>query len=140
MRDQDDPELTPVPEPAPADPGRRRVLRLGATGAAAVVTIRPALASTVGSVLNCEIPVPDAVNRSKWIKADGSLAPAGTWGAYPPASRAYTGEEVRAALNGGRTLPWTDSGRSNAYLNYIRKLQRGTSGFTCYASLQMPRR
>lgn len=140
MRDQDSPELPPAAEPAPADPTRRRMLRLGAAGAAAVVTIRPALAATAGSVLNCQIPVPDTANRSKWIKADGSLVPAGTWGAYPPASRAFTGEEVRAAINGGRSLPWTDSGRSSAYLNYIRKLQRGTSGFTCYASLQMPRR
>lgn len=133
MHDQDEPE-------APENVARRRVLRLGATGAVAVVTIRPALAATVGSVLNCQIPVPDSGNRSKYVKTDGTLVPAGTWGAYPPASRPFTGEEVRRAMTGGGNLPWTDSGRSNAYLNYIRRLQRGTGGFTCYASLQMPRK
>ena len=138
MRDQEDPELAPDSE-AEVNAARRRVLRLGATGAAAVVTIRPALAATVGSVLNCEIPVPEPANRSKWIKADGTLVPAGTWGAYPPAWRPFTGEQVRAAIYQGRTLPSTTSGQSGAYLNYIRKLQRGNSGFTCFASLQNPR-
>lgn len=133
MRDQDDSEL------APANAARRRVLRLGATGAAAVVTIRPALAATAGSVLNCDIAVPEAANRSKWIKADGTLVPAGTWGSYPPAWRTFSGEEVRAALYEGDTLPWTTSGQTSAYLNYIRRLQRGNSGFTCFASLQNPR-
>jgi len=39
----------------------------------------------------------------------------------------------------GSTLPGTDSQRSRAYVNYIRRLQRGQGGFTCFASLQMPR-
>ncbi len=133
MRDQDETELSP------ANAARRRVLRLGATGAAAVVTIRPALAHTMGSVLNCEIPVPDSGNRSKWIKSDGTLTAAGSWNAYPPSNRNFKGEEVRNVMYGGN-LPGTDSGRSNAYMNYIRKLQRGNTGFTCYASLQMPRK
>jgi hypothetical protein len=32
-----------------------------------------------------------------------------------------------------------DAESSQAYANYIRRLQAGMSGFTCYASLQMPR-
>jgi hypothetical protein len=36
-------------------------------------------------------------------------------------------------------LPGTDADSSRAYTNYIRRLQSGTSGFTCFASLQMPR-
>ena len=39
----------------------------------------------------------------------------------------------------GRTLPGTSYDQSQAYVNYIRRLQAGQSGFTCYASLQMPR-
>ena len=39
----------------------------------------------------------------------------------------------------GRSLPGASYDQSKAYLNYIRRLQSGTSGFTCYASLQMPR-
>jgi len=118
---------------------RRRLLTLGAIGAASIVSIRPALAQTAGSVLNCEIPVPDAANRGKYIAADGTLVPAGTSGAYPPSWRAFKGQEVRQAMGSGGTLPYTDANRSRAYLNYIRRLQRGTSGFTCFASLQMPR-
>ncbi len=119
---------------------RRRVLRLGAIGAAGVVSIRPALASTVGSVLNCEIPVPDAGNSGKYIKSDGSLVAAGTSGAYPPARRPLKGEDVRHALSSGGPLVGYDYSRSQAYMKYVRNLQRGQSGFTCYASLQMPRR
>jgi hypothetical protein len=36
-------------------------------------------------------------------------------------------------------LPGTDYDTNRAYMSYIRKLQSGTSGFTCFASLQMPR-
>ena len=36
-------------------------------------------------------------------------------------------------------LPGTTADANRAYLNYIRRLQRGQGGFTCFASLQMPR-
>jgi hypothetical protein len=126
-------------EPGASAPAtRRRVLMLGAVGASAVVSIRPALAQTAGSVLNCEIPVPDPSRAGGYIAADGKVVAPATAGAFPPATRAFKGEEVRRALNGGM-LPGTDYERSRAYMNYIRRLQRGTSGFTCFASLQMPR-
>lgn len=124
---------------APERQGRRRVLMLGAVGAASVVSIRPALASTMGSVLNCQIPVPDPAHRSSYISSDGSLVAPGTANAYPPAYAPYKGEDVRRAMATGGSLPYTDPNRSRAYLAYIRKLQRGQTGFTCYASLQMPR-
>lgn len=116
----------------------RRALMLGAVSASAVVSIRPALAQTAASVSTCEIPVPDPGRAGQYIAGDGTLVAPGTPGAVPPAGRAFKGEEVRQALNGG-TLPGTDYERSRAYTNYIRRLQSGTSGFTCYASLQMPR-
>lgn len=116
----------------------RRALMLGAVSASAIVSIRPALAQTAASVSTCEIPVPDPGRAGNYIAPDGTLVPPGTAGAVPPAGRAFKGEEVRQALNGG-TLPGTDYERSRAYTNYIRRLQSGTSGFTCYASLQMPR-
>ena len=118
---------------------RRTVLALGAAAASTVVTIRPALAQTAGSVLNCEIPVPSPQAGGNYIAADGSLVPAGTAGAYPPAPRPITGEEAKALLNGNATPPGLDAEASQAYANYIRRLQAGMSGFTCYASLQMPR-
>lgn len=119
-------------------PTRRRVLQLGAVGASAVLSIRPALAQTAGSVLACEIPVPDPARAGSYVDANGKLVAPATQGAFPPATRPFTGEEVRRAMNGS-TLPGTDYERSRAYMNYIRRLQRGTSGFTCFASLQMPR-
>lgn len=117
---------------------RRRALMLGAAGASAVVSIRPALAQTSASVMNCEIPVPDAGRAGNYIAPDGSLVPPGTAGAFPPPGVSFKAQDVRMALNGG-TLPGTDYERSRAYTNYIRRLQSGTSGFTCFASLQMPR-
>jgi hypothetical protein len=117
---------------------RRRALFLGAAGASAVVSIRPALASTMASVVTCQVPVPDSAHAGNYIAADGSVVPAGTVGAFPPPGAPLKGEDVKQALGGG-SLPGVDPARSQAYTNYIRRLQRGTSGFTCFASLQMPR-
>ena len=131
-------DRTDSDDPAGASPTRRRVLALGAVGASAVVSIRPALAQTAGSVLHCEIPVPDPGRAGGHIAGDGKVVPSGTAGAFPPPPRPFKGEDVRRAMNGG-TLPGTDYERSRAYMNYIRRLQRGTSGFTCFASIQAPR-
>lgn len=117
---------------------RRQLLMGGAVAGAAILSVRPALANTAASVLNCTIPVPDQGRASNYIAPDGNLVPAGTQGAYPGAGRPFSGEQVKQAMQGGR-LPGTSYEQNQAYLNYIRRLQRGTSGFTCYASLQMPR-
>jgi hypothetical protein len=118
--------------------GRRGVLMLGAVAASAVVTIRPALASTAASVLNCKIPIPDPSHAGQHIMADGQLVPADTKGSFAPAPRPVTGEEAKSMMNGASPAGFDPSARQ-AYVNYIRRLQHGTSGFTCYASLQMPR-
>jgi hypothetical protein len=130
----------PMSEPTEAGmpSSRRRVLALGAGAAGAVLSIRPALAQTAGSVLACEIPVPDTGRAGSYIAADGSTVPSGTKGAFAPPGRAFRGEEVKQALAGGQ-LPGTTFESNRAYVNYIRRLQRGQSGFTCFASLQMPR-
>lgn len=122
-----------------AQPTRRAMLVLGAAAASTVVTVRPALAQTAGSILNCEIPVPAPQMGGNHIAADGSIVPAGTPGAFAPAPRPLTGEEVRHMLSTGSTPPGVDPQAAQAYANYIRRLQAGMSGFTCYASLQMPR-
>jgi len=128
-----------TPLPQDAAPTRRRLLMLGAVSASAVVTIRPALANTAGSVLNCQIPVPDSARAGHWIAADGSLVDPNTPGSFAPSIRSLKGEDVKAAIKSGRPYPGTPYDASKAYTNYIRRLQRGTSGFTCFASLQMPR-
>jgi hypothetical protein len=122
-----------------ANPTRRTVLALGAAAASTVVTIRPALAQTAGSVLNCQIPVPGPQAGGQYIAADGTLVAPGTPGAFAPAPRPITGEEAKAMLRGGPSPAGIDSQSAQAYANYIRRLQSGMSGFTCYASLQMPR-
>jgi hypothetical protein len=39
----------------------------------------------------------------------------------------------------GQTLPGTTYNQSQAYLQYIRRLQAGQSGFTCFASITTSR-
>ena len=121
-----------------AGTARRGVLMLGAVAASSVVTIRPALAATAASVLNCRIPIPDPPNAGKYVGQDGRLVAAGTEGAHVPAPRPLTGEEAKAMISYGRTPAGFDPNARQAYVNYIRRLQHGTSGFTCYASLQAP--
>lgn len=131
--------MPPAADQADRDvPTRRRLLILGAAGSAAALTIRPALAQTAVSVLNCQIPVPGPSGAGQYIDPYGKLVPAGTQGAFPAAPRPFTGEEVKAAFR-GRSLPGTTNPQSQAYLHYIRRLQAGQSGFTCFASIQMPR-
>lgn len=121
-------------------PNRRRILMLGAVSVSAVVTIKPALASTTASVLNCSIPVPDSRSASgKWIAPDGSLVEARTPGSFAPPPRPIKGEDFKQAIQSGRPYPGARYDASKAYTNYIRRLQQGTAGFTCFASIQMPR-
>ena len=129
------PDQDATPEPA-AQPSRRGVLMLGAISASAVVTIRPAYAQAAGSVMNCEIPVPDKPNS--WIAPDGKVVPAGTDGAFAPPVRPLTGEQIKAAVQ-GHPYPGADYAKSRAYTAYIKNLSPGQSGFTCFASLQLPR-
>ena len=131
-------EETP-PSPADFVATRRRMLTLGAAGAVTIISVRPALAQTVGSVLTCQIPIPDPGNAGKYIAADGSLVAPLTAGAFPPSPVAIRGQDAKNAL-GGMTIPGTNYSTSQAYVNYIRRLQAGQSGFTCFASLQMPGR
>ncbi len=121
-----------------AQPTRRRALMMGAVAASAVVSVRPALAQAAGSVLNCQIPVTGPHGAGRNIAADGTLVAADTPGSFVATGQKFTGEQVKAAMS-GRSLPGTTYNQSQAYVNYIRRLQYGQSGFTCYASLQMPR-
>lgn len=118
---------------------RRQLFRLAGLGVAAVVTIRPAIAQAATSVINCQIPVPDTGRSGSYIAPDGKVVPSGTAGAFPGASTPLKGDEIKAALR-GRSFSGAAPEQSQAWTNYIRRLQRGQSGFTCYASLQTPGR
>lgn len=117
---------------------RRRALMLGAATASAIVSVRPALAQSAASIVNCDIPVPGPHGTGMNIDSYGKLVPRDTPGSFPATGQKFTGEQVKAALR-GRSLPGTSADQSQAYVNYIRRLQSGQSGFTCYASLQMSR-
>lgn len=141
-----DQDLTPE-EPAAAPVSSvtsRRMLMLSAVGTSAVVAIRPALAQTTGSILNCQIPVPGPGDTGKYIASDGSLASPSLlgaitgWGPFPPPARPFTGDEVQKAL-AGANLPGATRNATLAYLNYIKKLKMGQSGYTCFLSVQNPR-
>lgn len=134
MDDQDQKQ----PENNGKAPTTRRALMLGAAAASAVVTVRPALAQTAGSVLNCQIPVPGPHGAGMNIDAYGKLVTPDTPGSFTATGQKFTGQQVKSAL-AGRQLPGTTYDQSRAYVNYIKRLQAGQSGFTCYASLQMPR-
>jgi hypothetical protein len=116
----------------------RRALMLGAVTASAIVSVRPALAQSAVSVMNCEIPVPGPHGAGMNLDSYGRLVPRDTPGSFPTTGQKFTGEQVRAAMR-GRSLPGTSYEQNQAYMNYIRRLQSGQSGFTCYASLQMSR-
>ena len=64
----------------------------------------PALAQTAGSVLNCQIPVPER-GKGMYIDPTGKLVTPDTPGAFPPSPRDFTGEEVRKALQGSKRRP-----------------------------------
>ena len=137
MENSDIPAENPV-KTDEAIPSRRKMLALGAVGVSAALTIRPAFAQTAVSVMNCQIPVPGPTGAGKYISTAGKLVPPGTKGAFPGSVRPFTGEEVKRAFR-GQTLPGTTYNQSQAYLQYIRRLQAGQSGFTCFASITTPR-
>ena len=116
---------------------RRAMLRLGAIAVPAIVTMKPAYATNT-SVMKCQIPVPNSANSGKWIKSDGTLVASGTSNSYPGPSRAYTGQEILTntkpsiTMTNGQSL---STNAWNAHVEYIKKLTRGTQGFTCFASV-----
>ena len=131
-------EDTKSPNPLNSPTSRRRALMLGAATASAIVSVRPALAQSAASVMNCEIPVPGPHGTGMNIDSYGKLVPRDTPGSFSATGQKFTGDQVKAALR-GRSLPGTSYDQSQAYVNYIRRLQSGQSGFTCFASLQMSR-
>lgn len=121
---------------------RRSLLRMGALGAAAVVTIRPGLAQgAVTSALTCKIGIPLAADSGKWVKKDGSLVAANTNNSWAFPSSPLKGEDVKNAIKYQTNIPGTVADQTKGYLAYINnKITSGKPGFTCYASLQSPNR
>lgn len=121
---------------------RRGMLRIGALGAAAIVTIRPGMAqAAVTSAMTCDIGIPLTADIGKWIRKNGDTVKANTAGSWAPPSQPLKGEDVKNAIKYSTTIPGTSADQTTAYLNYISKnITSGRPGFTCYASLQSPNR
>jgi hypothetical protein len=113
---------------------RRQALRLGIVAGGIALTIKPAVAQAAASVISCNI---DINTHGQMIAPDGSVVPAGTTGAFPGSGH-YSGQSVYNALRGGN-LPGASGAQTQAHLNYMRRLSHGQPGYTCFASLQMPR-
>ena len=77
-------------------PSRRAVLVIGAAAASTVITVRPALAQTAGSVLNCEIPIPQPAAGGSYI------SPARRAGRARHARRGAAARRVRCAARRSR--------------------------------------
>lgn len=117
-----------------AEPNRRRMLMMGAVAASTVVSIRPAMAQSAGSVLNCEIPIPGPHGAGQSVAPDGSLVPRYTEGSFDPYGRRFKARDIQRAFR-GRRLRGTSREETRAYTNYIKRLRTGQSGFTCFASI-----
>ncbi|RYI03247.1 MAG: hypothetical protein EON48_16040 [Acetobacteraceae bacterium] len=140
MRSEDE-----QPEALPAEKDdqlttRRSMLRIGALGAAAVVTVRPGIAQAASSALTCSIPVPQSSQAGKWIKHNGDVVNANSPNSYAPPTSPLKGEDVKNSLKYGTTYPGYTSQKTAAYNEYIKDLTVGKQGYTCYASIQSPYR
>ena len=99
-------------------PSRRTFLYLGAAAASTVVTIRPALAQTAGSVLNCEIPVPGPHAAGNYIAPDGTHGRArhgGRRAAADPAAARRGGADAAARLDAAGRQPGLVAGLRQLY-------------------------
>lgn len=145
MRNEDQQPETERPETATpteidAMQTRRAMLRIGALGTAAIVTIRPGVAQAAASALTCQVPVPQTSQSNKWIKNNGDVVNPNTGNSYAPPSQPLKGEDVKNSLKYGTNYPGYNSNQTSAYNNYIKKLTMGKQGYTCYVSLQSPGR
>ena len=128
-------DLVAYPPLLNVGPGETRRIRLGSSVAA--TSIEHAY-RVILTQLAAPIERSNGVEMRMRFSIPVFVVPRDTPGAFPPSPRPIRGEDVKAALN-GRSLPGTTIEQSQAYTTYIRRLQHGMSGFTCYASLQNPR-
>jgi len=149
MRDENEQPTADLTDGTPLDPEsalqtRRAMLRIGALGATAIVTVRPGIAqAALQSALTCSIPLPLAADAGKLVDKNGAVykkAPNGTqtW-AFP--SQPLNGEDVKNAIKYNTTIPGTVADQTTGYRKYIEaNITSGKPGYTCYASLQSPHR
>jgi hypothetical protein len=107
---------------------RRKLLKLGALAAPAVVTLKPAMAQHHVSMAMCRIPI------DTYVKADGRPTDRPGKGFAPPPDGYYLGEDLLRYRDVGAPAG-VDEEQFQAHLKYIRSLRPGDDGFTCLTSL-----
>lgn len=110
----------------PAMPARRALI-LGAAATSAVLSVRPAMAQTATSVLNCQITVPTSQDGVVYVDQYGNIVDEHAPGATVLPPKTFSGQDI---------LEGKDRYGPRAYRDLIHRLQPGQSGFTCYASIQ----
>lgn len=138
MRDEMEQPAAALADAAGVRRTRRSLLRIGALGAAAVVTVRPGMAQAASSALTCSIPVPQSSQAGKWIRKDGRVVNPGTKNSFAPPSQPLKGEDVKNSLKYGTNYPGYGDAQTDAYNEYIQGLTMGKQGYTCYSSIQSP--
>lgn len=141
MRNEDEaPEAGPIGAQAGRDEDglktRRAILRIGALGTAAVVTVKPGIANAATSAITCSIRVPQSSQAGKWIKNDGSVVNPNTKNSFDPPDTPLSGEDIKNSLAYGTRYSGYNQNATDAFNNYIEKLTMGKQGYTCYASIQ----
>lgn len=141
MRSEDE-----VPEAGPIEPEtgheedqlrtRRAMLRIGALGTAAIVTVKPGIANAAVSAITCSIRVPQSSQAGKWIRKDGSVVNPNTKNSFDPPESPIPGEDVKNSLAYGTRYSGYSQAETDAFNNYIEKLTVGKQGYTCYSSIQ----
>lgn len=126
--------------------GRRRLLKLGAVAAPAVLTLKSAAAQTVmNSMTNCFIPITQQVDGEGNPEfLNGGPNPAynvdpgnGGSGPFGPPSRSglnglYGQEALQLLDKTGRTQ------EESAYLSYISQFTTDGAGLSCVVSINFP--
>ncbi len=141
MRSEDEaPETGPI-EPNPGQDEdqlrtRRAMLRIGALGTAAIVTVKPGIANAAVSAITCSIRVPQSSQAGKWIKKDGSVVNPNTNNSFDPPDTPLAGEDIKNSLAYGTRYSGYNQNATDAFNNYIERLTIGKQGYTCYSSIQ----
>ncbi len=130
---------------------RRQLLKLGALAAPAVITLNsaPAMAQAVSSTLMCEVPFPergqerlcrDGATCYPGGYVDGQGYVCGQDAEFKPSTHGggsidYAGQTFNGNQIVNQLAPNRFSNPQKAYYNYVKKLQQGEYGYSCFTSL-----
>ncbi len=113
---------------------RRAMLRLGAVALPAALTVKPALAQTLTSTINCTIPIPDRITDD----GDFDLERGESIYYAPPSGDGYTGQQIKdynPDLGTPVPLNADSPAQFKAHYNYVTTNLNNRDGMTCFVSI-----